>query len=388
MIFSGFEQMGEKPFKTVLFHGLVRDELGRKMSKSLGNGIDPLEVIKNYGADALRLTLVTGNAPGNDMRFSNSRVEASRNFANKVWNASRFIMMNMPEDGEIPAQMPAGLLPEDKWILSGFNNVVRDVTENMDRFELGIAVQKVHDFIWDEFCDWYIEMVKPRLYETEDQQSHMAALWTLQTVLQGSLKLLHPYMPFVTEEIFCTIQDKEPSIMVSDWPVWKQEFDFPAEEQAIETIKETVRAIRTARNERGVAPSRKAKVILVSEDEKIRQIFEEDRLFFERLASASELVLQADKEGIGEGTVSIVLPFATAFIPLADLLDVQAEIARLNKEKKRLEGELKRSAGMLRNEKFLSKAPADKIAAEKEKQLKYEQQMAGVIRELEELSAL
>ncbi|MBP3875929.1 MAG: valine--tRNA ligase [Lachnospiraceae bacterium] len=388
MIFSGFEQMGEKPFKTVLFHGLVRDELGRKMSKSLGNGIDPLEVIKNYGADALRLTLVTGNAPGNDMRFSNSRVEASRNFANKVWNASRFIMMNMPEDGEIPAQMPAGLLPEDKWILSGFNNVVRDVTENMDRFELGIAVQKVHDFIWDEFCDWYIEMVKPRLYETEDQQSHMAALWTLQTVLQGSLKLLHPYMPFVTEEIFCTIQDKEPSIMVSDWPVWKQEFDFPAEEQAIETIKETVRAIRTARNERGVAPSRKAKVILVSEDEKIRQIFEEDRLFFERLASASELVLQADKEWIGEGTVSIVLPFATAFIPLADLLDVQAEIARLNKEKKRLEGELKRSAGMLRNEKFLSKAPADKIAAEKEKQQKYEQQMAGVIRELEELSAL
>jgi valyl-tRNA synthetase len=192
----------------------------------------------------------------------------------------------------------------------------------------------------------------------------------------------------VTEEIFCTIQDKEPSIMVSDWPVWKQEFDFPAEEQAIETIKETVRAIRTARNERGVAPSRKAKVILVSEDEKIRQIFEEDRLFFERLASASELVLQADKEGIGEGTVSIVLPFATAFIPLADLLDVQAEIARLNKEKKRLEGELKRSAGMLRNEKFLSKAPADKIAAEKEKQQKYEQQMAGVIRELEELSAL
>jgi valyl-tRNA synthetase len=216
----------------------------------------------------------------------------------------------------------------------------------------------------------------------------MAALWTLQTVLQGSLKLLHPYMPFVTEEIFCTIQDKEPSIMISDWPVWKEEFNFPEEEQAIETIKEAVRAIRTARNERGVAPSRKAKVILVSEDEKIRQIFEEDRLFFERLASASELVLQADKEGIGEGTVSIVLPFATAFIPLADLLDVQAEIARLNKEKKRLEGELKRSAGMLRNEKFLSKAPADKIAAEKEKQLKYEQQMAGVIRELEELSAL
>ena len=389
MIFSGYEQMGERPFKTVLFHGLVRDEQGRKMSKSLGNGIDPLEVINKYGADALRLTLITGNAPGNDMRYSETKVENSRNFANKVWNASRFICMNMDEDEEAdPSVLPEGLEPADKWILSKFNKTVRDVTENMEKYELGVAVQKVHDFIWDEFCDWYIEMVKPRLYETEDQQSHMAALWTLQTVLQGSLKLLHPYMPFVTEEIFCTIQDKEPSIMVSDWPVWKQEYDFPAEEQAIETIKETVRAIRTARNERGVAPSRKAKVILVSEDEKIRQIFEEDRLFFERLASASELVLQADKEGIGEGTVSIVLPFATAFIPLADLLDVQAEIARLNKEKKRLEGELKRSAGMLRNEKFLSKAPADKIAAEKEKQLKYEQQMAGVIRELEELSAL
>ncbi|MBQ2641247.1 MAG: valine--tRNA ligase, partial [Lachnospiraceae bacterium] len=211
MIFSGFEQMGERPFKTVLFHGLVRDELGRKMSKSLGNGIDPLQVIKDYGADALRLTLVTGNAPGNDMRYSKTRVEASRNFANKVWNASRFIMMNMPEDAQIPEEMPAGLLPEDKWILSGFNNVVRDVTDNMDKFELGIAVQKVHDFIWDEFCDWYIEMVKPRLYETADEESHMAALWTLQTVLQGSLKLLHPYMPFVTEEIFCNVQDKEES---------------------------------------------------------------------------------------------------------------------------------------------------------------------------------
>ena len=388
MIFSGFEQMGEKPFKTVLFHGLVRDELGRKMSKSLGNGIDPLEVIKNYGADALRLTLVTGNAPGNDMRYSDARVQASRNFANKVWNASRFIMMNMPEEGGIAAggDLPADLLPEDKWILSGFNNVVRDVTDNMDRFELGIAVQKVHDFIWDEFCDWYIEMVKPRLYETEDAASHNAALWTLQTVLQGSLKLLHPFMPFVTEEIFMNLQDAEPSIMISDWPVWQQAYSFPKEEQAIEIIKETVRAIRNARNERGVAPSRKAKVIIVSEDAAVRQIFEEDRLFFERLACASDLVLQADKEGIGEGTVSVVLPFATAFIPLADLLDLKAEIARLTKEKKRLEGELRRSEGMLRNEKFLSKAPADKIAAEKEKQAKYEQQMAGVIRELEELS--
>ena len=387
MVFSSYEQTGKSPFHTVLIHGLVRDELGRKMSKSLGNGIDPLEVIDRYGADALRLTLVTGNAPGNDMRFSYTKMDASRNFANKVWNASRFIMMNM--EGVDTAKVTTDMLAdEDKWILTKVNHLAAEVTDNMDNYDLGIALQKIYDFIWDEFCDWYIEMVKPRLYETEDEQSHMAALWTLQTVLQGSLKLLHPFMPFVTEEIFCTIQEREASIMVSDWPVWRGEYDFPAEEQAIETIKEAVRAIRTARNERGVAPSRKAKVIIVSEDEKVRQIFEEDRLFFERLASASELVLQADKEGIGEGTVSIVLPFATAFIPLADLLDVQAEIARLTKEKKRLEGELKRSAGMLRNEKFLSKAPADKIAAEKEKQQKYEQQMAGVIRELEELSAL
>ncbi len=394
MIFSGYEQMGEKPFKTVLFHGLVRDSQGRKMSKSLGNGIDPLEIIAQYGADALRMTLITGNAPGNDMRFYTERVEANRNFANKVWNASRFIMMNMPigEDGNFleadVSTMPEGLQPEDKWILSKFNNVVKDATENMEKFELGIAVQKVYDFIWDEFCNWYIEMVKPRLYMTDDAASKTAALWTLQTVLIGGLKLLHPYMPFITEEIFCTIQSKEETIMLSKWPVWTDAYNFPKEEADIEMIKDAVRGIRTIRNERGVAPSRKAKVYLVSDSDAVRDSFEQDRLFFETLASASELVLQKDNAGIPDGALSVVLPFATAFLPLQDLLDLDAEIERLKKEEARLAGELKRSEGMLSNERFLSKAPQDKIDAEKEKQKGYQVQMEGVRAQLAQMQGL
>ena len=238
MIFSSYEQMGTYPFKTVLFHGLVRDSQGRKMSKSLGNGIDPLEVIDKYGADALRLSLITGNAPGNDMRFYEEKVENSRNFANKVWNASRFIMMNMGENEKsaIHQAMPNGLEPVDHWIISKLNDTVREVTENMDHFELGIAVQKVYDFIWDEFCDWYIEMVKPRLYNSDDKVSHEAAMWTLQTVLINALKLLHPYMPFITEEIFCTMQDEEESIMVSDWPVYKDEWNFAKDASDIQPM--------------------------------------------------------------------------------------------------------------------------------------------------------
>lgn len=389
MIFSGYEQMGERPFKTVLFHGLVRDSQGRKMSKSLGNGIDPLEVIGKYGADALRLTLITGNAPGNDMRYSDEKVQSSRNFANKVWNASRFILMNMPEDGDFYGkEMPAELAPEDKWILSRFNRVVSDMTENMDKFEMGIAVQKVYDFIWDEFCDWYIEMVKPRLYRTDDEGSKNAALWTLENVLIGSLKLLHPFMPFITEEIFRTVQDSEESIMISSWPVYRDEYVFEHEEEAIEHIKEAVRAIRAARAERHVAPSRKARVIVVSDKEQILKDFEENRVFFEALASASGTDFQKDKTGVPESALSIVLPFATLYLPLADLMDVSAEIARLEKEEKRLQGELKRSAGMLSNEKFLAKAPAAKVEAEKEKQRAYEEQMKGVQQELAQLKAM
>ncbi len=300
MIFSGYEQMGEKPFKTVLFHGLVRDSQGRKMSKSLGNGIDPLEIIDRYGADALRLTLITGNAPGNDMRFYYERVEASRNFANKVWNASRFIMMNMDQEEEKTGKrgwetsyedIRNSLYPVDRWILSKLNTLVKEVTDNMDSFELGIAVQKVYDFIWDEFCDWYIEMVKPRLYSTDEKDSEgkRAALWTLQNVLIDALKLLHPYMPFITEEIFCTLQTKEESIMVSEWPVFREERQYAKEENAIELMKEAVRGIRNVRTEMNVAPGRKAAVFVVSDNEGVRQIFEEGRQFFTSLAAASEL---------------------------------------------------------------------------------------------------
>ena len=381
MIFSGYEQMGERPFKTVLFHGLVRDEQGRKMSKSLGNGIDPLEVIGKYGADALRLTLITGNAPGNDMRYSDQKVENSRNFANKVWNASRFIMMNMDETQEADtAAMPEGLEPADKWILSEYNDVIRDVTENMEKYELGVAVQKIHDFLWDEFCDWYIEMVKPRLYNKEESgaSSRNAALWTLQTVLIGSLKLLHPYMPFITEEIFQSIQSKEESIMISSWPAYREDFAFPKEEKEIGIIREAVRGIRNVRTEMNVAPSKRVDLYVVSDDAETRRIFTENQLFFATLGGGSEVHVQADKSGIGDDAVSVVVPSATVYIPLAELVDIEAEIQRLEKEQKRLEGELSRSAHMLSNEKFLSKAPAAKIEEEKEKQAKYEQLMAGV----------
>ncbi len=388
MIFSSYENMGTYPFHTVLFHGLVRDSQGRKMSKSLGNGIDPLDIIENYGADALRLTLITGNAPGNDMRFYNERVENSRNFANKVWNASRFIMMNMAEDAKsaIHQDMPEGLEPVDKWILSKLNNTVKEVTENMEHYELGIAVQKVYDFIWDEFCDWYIEMVKPRLYNSDDAVSHEAALWTLQTVLLNALKLLHPYMPFITEEIFCTMQDEEESIMISDWPVYKDEWNFAADEKSIETIKEAVRGIRNVRTQMNVAPSRKAKVFVVSDKDDVLDIFRTGKLFFESLAYASESVCQKDKEGIAEDAVSVVLADATVYIPFSDLVDLSAEIERLTKEQKRLEGELKRSQNMLSNEKFLSKAPAEKIAEEKEKQQKYQQTYDQVTERLAQLT--
>ena len=397
MIFSGYEQMGEKPFKTVLFHGLVRDSQGRKMSKSLGNGIDPLEIIDQFGADALRMTLITGNAPGNDMRFYMERVEANRNFANKIWNASRFIMMNLPEEadsdmpepGVLTDDLKAALQPEDRWILSKFNSLVGEATDNMERFELGIAVQKVYDFIWGEFCDWYIEMVKPRLYKTEDRASQNAALWTLQTVLIGSLKLLHPYMPFITEEIYCTLKNdpdgEKESIMISDWPVRRDDFSFPAEEEAVEIIKETVSGIRTVRAQRNIAPSRKARVYVVSQSDAVLNALRDDMLFFENLASASDVVLMKEAEGIDESALSVVLPCATAYLPLADVIDIDAERARLKKEEQRLEGELKRSRGMLSNEKFLTKAPEAKVAEEKEKLARYEQQLAGVQKELEKL---
>ena len=394
MIFSGFENMGEKPFKTVLFHGLVRDDQGRKMSKSLGNGIDPLEIIDQYGADALRLTLITGNAPGNDMRFYMSRVEASRNFANKVWNASRFLMMNMDSDPELAKKVnsisinEAALEPVDKWILSKLNTLIKDATDNMESFELGIAVQKVYDFIWDEFCDWYIEMVKPRLYATDDVDTKVAALWTAKTVLIDALKLLHPYMPFITEEIFCTVQDAEESIMIANWPVYDEAKAFAKEERDIEIIKEAVRGIRNVRTEMNVPPSKKAAVYVVSENEDIITAFTEGQIFFKSLAYASNVLIQKDKTGIAEDAVSVVIANANLYIPFAELVDITAEIERLKKEEKRLEGEIARVDGMLNNERFMSKAPENKVAEERAKKEKYTQMMAQVRERLEQLGNL
>ena len=378
MIFSGYEQMGKAPFHTVLFHGLVRDSQGRKMSKSLGNGIDPLEVIDKYGADALRLTLITGNAPGNDMRFYWERVEASRNFANKVWNASRFIMMNL-EGVELREPKLDELHAADKWILSRVNTLAKDATENMDKFELGIAVQKVYDFIWDEFCDWYIEIAKVRTYKKdENPESANAALWTLKTVLVNALKLLHPYMPFITEEIFCTLQSDEETIMLSKWPEYKEEWNFQAEEAAIEHCKDLVKGIRNVRTQMDVPPSRKAKLFITSDDEAVRKVFEDNKEVYVNLAFTSEIAVQQGKAGIGDDAVSVVIPDAVAYLPLEDLVDFEKEKERLNKEKDKLTKELARSRGMLSNEKFLNNAKPEKVQEEKDKLAKYEQMMAQV----------
>ena len=383
MVFSGYEQTGKCPFSDVLIHGLVRDEQGRKMSKSLGNGIDPLEIIGQYGADALRLTLVTGNAPGNDMRYSEKKIIASRNFANKVWNASRFMLMNI-EKADLSNVSLSDLTPADKWILSKANSLVKEVTDNMEKYDFGVAVAKLNDFIWEEFCDWYIEMVKPRLYNEEDT-TKAAALFTLKKVLTISLKLLHPYMPFITEEIFCSLQDEEESIMVSEWPVFEEEFDFKAEENEVEMIKNAVRNIRNLRADMNVPPSKKASVYVVSEKEEVRRVFEDSKVFFATLGYASEVHVQADKAGIAEDAVSTVIPDAVIYMPFAELVDVEKEIARLEKEAGRLEGEIKRAKGMLSNERFVSKAPVAKVEAEKEKLEKYTAMAAQVAERLSQL---
>ena len=383
MVFSGIEQTGKLPFDHVLFHGLVRDDQGRKMSKSLGNGIDPLEVIDKYGADALRLTLITGNAPGNDMRFYWERVEASRNFANKIWNASRFIMMNMEKADTAEVDL-SKLTQADRWILSKVNTLAKEATENLEKFEMGIAADKVHSFIWEEFCDWYIEMVKPRLWNDEDE-TKAAAIWTLKTVLIQSLKLLHPYMPFITEEIFCNLQDEEESIMISKWPEFREEWNFAEDEAAVDTIKAAVRGIRNIRTEMNVAPSKKATVYVVSEKESVRDIFENSKVFFATLGYASEVHVQADKTGIAEDAVSVLIHDAALYMPFAELVDIEKEIERLTKEQGRLQGEIKRAQGMLNNPKFVEKAPAAKIEEEKGKLEKYTQMLAQVEERLGQL---
>ena len=384
MVFSALEQTGKSPFHHVLIHGLVRDSQGRKMSKSLGNGIDPLEVIDKYGADALRLTLMTGNAPGNDMRFYWERVEASRNFANKIWNASRFIMMNLDaaDIDEKPAEEAFTIA--DKWILNKANEMIAQVTENMEKYELGIAVQKIYDFVWEEFCDWYIEMAKPRLYSEADE-TKAAVLWTLKNVLNCALKLLHPFMPFITEEIYCTLNPEEDTIMTKAWPVVDDSWAFAKEAAEIENIKEAVRGIRGVRLTMNVPPSKKASVFVVSKDEDIRNSFTDGKTYFTALAKAEEVTVQEDKTGIDDSAVSVIIPGAEIYIPLEQLLDIEKEIERLQGEKARLEKEVARCNGMLGNEKFVSKAPAEKVQAERDKLAGYEQMLAQVEERLKSL---
>ena len=385
MVFSGLEQTGKSPFKHVLIHGLVRDSQGRKMSKSLGNGIDPLQVIDQYGADALRLTLITGNAPGNDMRFYWERVEASRNFANKIWNASRFILMNM-EDTDVKEPAREELETADRWILSKLNDLTKEVTDNMESFELGIAVSKIHDFIWDEFCDWYIEIAKQRIWaKEENKKAADCALWTLKTVLSGAMKLLHPYMPFITEEIYCTLHPEEESIMISSWPVYREDWSDPAAEQIIEKVKDIVKGVRNIRSEMNVAPSKKIHVIIVPEKEEDGSQLDALKEMYQKLMNAGQVTVQADKDGIGEDAISLVVPGAVAYLPLDELVDKEKERERLLKEEERLAKELKRSQGMLNNEKFLSKAPAAKVQEEREKMEKYQKMMEQVKERLKQL---
>ncbi len=385
MVFSGYEHTGKSPFHTVLIHGLVRDSQGRKMSKSLGNGIDPLEIIDHYGADALRLTLVTGNAPGNDMRFYNERVEASRNFANKVWNASRFILMNMKEN-VVNKPDDSLLTPVDRWILSAVNTLAKDVTENMDKFELGIAVQKVYDFIWDEFCDWYVELAKYRIYHAEeDPAAANCVLWVLKTVLGQALKLLHPFMPFITEEIYGALVPEEESLMMSRWPEYKAEWNFPADENVMEHVKAVTKGIRNIRSEMDVPNSRKTKVYVICEDEALSEGMENVKVSAQPLMMANEVLIQKTKDGVADNAVSVVVPDAVVYLPLEDLVDFEQELLRLKKEEERLSKEIKRAEGMLANEKFISKAPEAKVQEERAKLEKYTQMLAQVRERMEGL---
>lgn len=369
MIFSGMEQMKEEPFKTVYIHGLVRDAQGRKMSKSLGNGIDPLEIIDKYGADALRFTLVTGNSPGNDMRFSTEKVESSRNFANKIWNASRFIQMNLTID---KAELPETLALEDKWILSKFNDLVKAVTENIDKYELGLAVQKLYDFIWDNFCDWYIEIVKPRLQNKDDVQANENAQKVLCYVLSNTMKLLHPFMPFITETIWQALPHEGESIMISKWPEYQESLNFAVEAEQVETIMDTIRAIRARRAEMNVPLSKKAQVILFTEN---RAAYEAGSTFFAKLAYASEIQFVDAAPSNVESMVSVVTKGAQVYMPMGELVDFEKEKARLEKEKAKVQKDIDFVMKKLNNEGFVAKAPAAVIAQEREKAAKYQELM-------------
>ncbi|MHB1453273.1 MAG: valine--tRNA ligase [Saccharofermentanales bacterium] len=370
MIFSALEQTGEVPFKHVYIHGLVRDEKGLKMSKSLGNGIDPLEIIDRSGADALRYSLITGNSPGNDQRFLTMKVEAGRNFANKIWNAFRFVMMNMEDVSDFAGMDPDDFAPEDKWILTRLNSLINEVTGNLEDFELGVALAKLYSFIWEEFCDWYIEMVKPRLFD-KAAKGRTEALFVLNHVLSKTMKLLHPYMPFLTEEIYGYLIGSGESIMTGSWPVFRAEFDFPDEVGRMELLMDAIRKIRNIRVNMNVPPSRKAAIIVVTQDERISRIFSSAEAFMDRLASVSAVQVRTDREGIANSAVTAVIDGGEIFIPLGDLIDISKEIIRLEEESVRLAGEIGRVDLKLSNEEFLSRAPEKVVNNEKEKRARF-----------------
>ncbi|MBS4535936.1 valine--tRNA ligase [Clostridium sp. D2Q-14] len=385
MVFSGLEHMGEIPFENVFITGLVRDSQGRKMSKSLGNGIDPLEIIDEYGSDALRFSLITGNTPGNDMRFYIERVESSRNFANKLWNASRFVIMNLDNEFKFEGIDNFDLKDEDKWIISRMNNIIKDVSSNLDKFELGMAAQKIYDFTWNEYCDWYIEMVKSRLYG-EDENDKRTVQNILIHVLKNINKLLHPFMPFVTEEIYSYINDNDEALIVAEWPKYNDKYNFNNAEKIIDFIMEVIKNVRNIRAEMNVVPSKKAKIIFVTKDDNIQEVLKENEIFFKTLAFASSIEIKDTKEGIGEDAMSAVVESCEIFLPLEELVDMEKEIERLNNEKERLIKEIKRVNGKLSNEGFVNKAPDKVVEEERQKKIKYENMMEKVKERLNNLT--
>ena len=380
MIFSGIEHMGETPFETVLIHGLVRDEQGRKMSKSLGNGVDPLEVVDEYGADALRFSLVMGVSPGNDTRYSTEKVEAARNFANKVWNASRFVLMNV---NERKAFDPAKLETADKWILTRLQEAIRDVSDHMEDGDFGLAATKIYDFAWSEFCDWYIELSKSRLLG-EDGESKETVKGVLLFVLENLLKLLHPFMPFLTEQVYKYLPDSEGFLMLQKWPEYNEGFVFAEEEQRMQGVMEIIRTIRNLRSEMNVAPSKRTRLMLLPA-EGWAETLQNGEGYFRRLAGAEQLEILGDRNAVTEKTVSAVVTAGELFIPLGDLVDFAKEVARLTKELENLQKETARSEGMLKNQGFLSKAPAHLVQAEKDKLEAAKAKVAALVNRIEEL---
>ena len=383
MIFSAIEHTGQVPFKNVFIHGIVRDSQGRKMSKSLGNGIDPIEVIDKYGTDALRFSLILGISPGNDIRYMPEKLEAASNFANKLWNASKFVLGNLENYKEIEFKdIEKSLTYSDKWILSKLNKLVLDITNNIDGFELGVFAQKIYDFIWNEFCDWYIEMVKPRLYNEEDE-TKLAAQYTLNKVLADSLKLLHPIMPFITEEIYTKLYNSDESIMISKWPEYSKNADFDKEELAVEELKNIITGIRNIRVQRNIHPSKKSKLIFVTSESK--EAVENSESWLLKLGFGNEIEISANKENLPQNAMSVLANGIELYMPFEDLVDISEEKERLQKEKERLESEIQRATKMLNNPGFVNKAPVEKVQEEKDKKTKYEDMLETVKNRLEEI---